>query len=128
ASGGSVLETALEVEPARVRRHANRVAGPEVPAQDPLRERILELLLDRALERPRAVHGVEAGLREPIARFRREHELDVALREPLVQILELDVDDLADVLRLERMEHDDVVDSVDELRPKVLADDLHDLR
>ncbi len=53
---------------------------------------------------------------------------DLALAEAPLQILELDVDDLADVLRLERMEHDHVVDAIDELGPEMLADDFHDLR
>src|SRR5690349_17396228 len=99
---------AREVETGRAHAHPDRVAGGEVAAQDPLRERVLELLLDRALERPRAVDRVESRLREPVARFRREYERDVAILEPLVQVLELDVDDLADVLGVERMEHDHV--------------------
>src|SRR3954451_18022086 len=123
-----VLHSAHEVEAGRARAHANGVAGPEVAPQDALSEWVLELLLDRPLERPRAVDRVEPSLGKPIARRRLEHEPDVAIGEPSVQVRELNVDDLADVLRLERMEHDHVVDPVDELRPEMLADDVHHLR
>jgi hypothetical protein len=38
------------------------VAAGELAGEDALRQRVLQLLLDRALERPRAVHGVEADV------------------------------------------------------------------
>ena len=40
------------------------VLGREASFEDRLRERVLDLRLDRALERPRAVHRVEADLGE----------------------------------------------------------------
>ena len=79
------------------------------------------MLLDRALQRPGAVNGIEPGLRQSIACPGVEHEPDVALAKPATQVFELDVDDLTDVLLLERMEHDDVVDAIHELGPEMLA-------
>src|SRR6185503_7937852 len=126
SSSGFFLDALHESERVTLGDDADDVAGAEIAAQDTLRERILQLLLNRALQRPRPVDGVEAGLREPIARRGIQRELDLAFGEPPLQILELDVDDLADVLLLEGVEYDDVVDAVDELGPEVLADDLHD--
>src|SRR5690606_17842711 len=68
-----------ELEPVRRRLDADRVAGPEIAAQDPLRERVLELLLDRPLQRPRAVDRVVARLGEPVERRLVELEPDIAL-------------------------------------------------
>src|SRR6185312_1251277 len=109
-------------------RHADGIARPELAAQNPLRQRVLHLLLDGTLQRPGAVHRVEPGLAEQVARLVIERELDVPFEQALAQVLELDVDDAADLLHAERAEHDDVVDAVDELRPEVLLHDLHDGR
>jgi hypothetical protein len=51
-----------------VHAHPDIIAGQELPFQDPLRERILDLLLDRALQGPRAVHRIESRLADMIAR------------------------------------------------------------
>src|SRR6185503_7200208 len=126
SSSGFFLDALHESERVTLGDDADDVAGAEIAAQDTLRERILQLLLNRALQRPRPVDGVEAGLREPIARGGIERKLDLAVGEPPLQILELDIDDLAAVLLLERVEHDDVVNAVDELGAEVLADDFHD--
>ena len=40
---------------------------------------------------------------------------------------DLDIDDGANILARQRMEHDDIVDPVDELRPEVLAEDFEHL-
>src|SRR5690606_40259751 len=98
---------------------ADRVARPELCAQDPLGQRILDLLLDRPLQRPRTIDRVVARLRQPIERRVLELEANIPVRETAAQVLELDVDDPPDVLRLERVEHDDVVDPVDELRTEM---------
>ena len=45
-----------------------RSPGHELAVQDALRQRVLDLLLDRALQRPRAVHRIEARLAEQVAR------------------------------------------------------------
>src|SRR5204862_7637513 len=59
---GPVLHTFDEAQAVAFGRYANRVAGAEVAAQNMLCERILQLLLDRPLQRPSAVHGVEPRL------------------------------------------------------------------
>ncbi len=54
-----------------------------------------------------------------------ELQLDIPLGQPLAQVRQLDVHDGAQLVPAQRMEHHDVVDAVDELRPEVL---LHDLQ
>ena len=94
---------------------------------DLLRQRRFDLLLDGALERPRAVHRVVAAVRQIVARGVGEVEGEVAVGQPLLEPAELDVDDLPDVVALERVEDDDVVDAVQELGAEVLAQRLHHL-
>ena len=99
-----------------LRDHA--ITGRELAAQDLLRQRILDLGLDRALQGPRAVHGVEPRLADAIARGVVEPQLDVAVREALTQPAELNIDDGADLLAAQRVEHHDLIDSIDELGPE----------
>src|SRR6185312_17191870 len=89
------------------------------------RERILDLLLDGPLQRPRAVDRVEPGFAEEVACGVIERQVHVPLLQALAQVDELDVHDGADLAGAERMEHDDVIDAVDELRPEALLHDLH---
>ena len=67
-SGGRLTPPALfslrERDLAAVRVDLDRVARREAAGEDLLRQRVLDLLLDRALQRPRAVDRVEAGLRD----------------------------------------------------------------
>ena len=115
----------LEYQRVAFQRRHDPVAGDELAAQDLLRERILDLRLDRALQGTRTVHGVESRLADPIARSIIESQLNIAFGEPLTQTAQLDVDDGADLLPAERMEHHEFIDPVDELGPKVLGDHLH---
>ena len=102
---------------------ANRVAGPEIPTQNALRERVFEPLLDHALQRARAIDGIEARFGQTVAGFGIEREPDVPLSEPQAQMLELDVHDPADVRGFERMKHDEIVHAIQELGPEMLAGD-----
>ncbi|CAI09933.1 hypothetical protein ebB234 [Aromatoleum aromaticum EbN1] len=97
----------------------------ELPFQDRLRERIFDALLDRALERARAEHRIETGRRKLRKRRVRYLHRHVQPRQPLVEVLELDARDARDVLLVERVEHDDLVDAVDELRTEVGLDFGH---
>src|SRR5262249_53890434 len=110
AACGAALVGPGEDELPVARGGADAIARDELALQDLLRERILDLLLDGALERPRPVHGIEARLAEKIACRIIERQVHVAFLQPLAQVHELDVDDGADLLRTERMEHHDVID------------------
>src|ERR1700740_309702 len=125
AAPAATLVDLAEGELAAARADADPVARHEFALQDTRRERVLDLLLDGALQRPRAVHRIEAGLAEQVARAVIERELDVALGQALAQVEQLDVDDGADLLGAEWMKHHDVVDAVDELGAEGLLYDLH---
>src|SRR5881628_195560 len=79
-------------------RDADGVAGDEIAREDLLGERVLDLLLDRALERARTVDRIEADFGDYGERRGRHVELDVELGEPRLEALELDLRDLFDVL------------------------------
>ncbi len=83
------------------------------------REQILDALLDRALERPRAVDRVETGLGELREGAVSNFEPHLELRQSLLEVTQLDLRDVPDVLLVQRVEHDDLVDAVDELGPEL---------
>src|SRR5438445_4959133 len=98
---------------------ADDVLRGEPAFEDLFRERVLDALLDRALERPRAVDRIEAGpgeLREGAVSNFQSH---LELREALLEVAQLDLRDVPDVLLVQGMEHDDLVDAVDELGPEL---------
>src|ERR1700733_8913284 len=127
APGSAALVQALLLEDQVITLHFRNhaITGREFAAQDLLRQRILDLGLNRALQGPRAVDGVEPRLPDAIARGVVEPQLDVALRETMTQPAELNIDDGADLLAPERVEHHDLVDSIDELGPEMLCEHLH---
>src|SRR5207302_2808159 len=97
---------------------ADRVAVGEVPLEQAQRERVLDQTLDRALERPRAVRRIPAGISQRLLSSTAQFELDPSLGEPLAQPAELQLDDLRDLLLRQRLELDHLVDAVEELRPE----------
>src|SRR5215216_627984 len=84
------------------------------------RQRVQHAALDRALERAGAVDRVVALLDEQVLGGVGELERDLALAQAAHEAGELDLDDLAQLLLRERVEDDDLVDAVDELRREVL--------
>ena len=101
-----------------MRVDTDRVALGEVAFEQPQRERVLDQPLERALERPRAVGGIPAGLRDGLLRRVGQLEREAALGEPLAQPRELQLDDVGELLARQRLELDDLVDPVQELRPE----------
>ena len=109
-----------EADLAEFRVSPNHVALPELALEQAQRERVLEQPLDRTLERSRTVGRVPACLGDQLACAVRQLEREAALGEPLVQPRELHPDDLAELLTRERLEHDDLVDPVQELGPEAI--------
>src|SRR5687768_2578905 len=114
-----------ELEAVAIGMSLDAISRQELARENGLRQRVFHLLLDGALERPRAVHRVVSRFAQPIERRIVEHEREIAIEQAAFQVHELDVDDGADLLLSERMENADVVDAVDELRTEVLLDDFH---
>ena len=73
------------------------ISRQELAREDRLRQRVLHLLLDRALERPRIVHRVVPCLTQPVERGIVEHELEIAIEQSALEIRQLNVDDGTDL-------------------------------
>jgi hypothetical protein len=97
------------------------VAFLEVAFEQPQREWVLDQFLDRPLQRTGAVGGIPAGLDEHLLRGVGQFQRQAAFSEPVAQPPELDLDDLVQLLVLERLELDDLVDPVQELGPEDVA-------
>src|SRR5215211_1082549 len=106
----------LEDQVALRRVHQDAVAGLELAVEQLQGQLVDQPLLDHALERAGAVHGVVAEVAEQRPRFVAQLDLDSLVPDALDQPLDLEVDDLADLLAAELVELDDLVEPVDELR------------
>ncbi|GIX64344.1 63 kDa protein [Babesia caballi] len=95
--------------------------------EDPTRNPRLDLALNRALYRPRAVRRVVAQLRNVQQRLVVDGELDVLLRKPVSQLAELNADDALELVLGERVKDDELVQPVEELRREGLPHRLHHL-
>src|ERR1700675_2007353 len=102
-------------------------AVPELPAHDRLGERILDVLLDRPPQLARPVGRVVSPLDEQVQRRPGGLELDALVRQLLVDAADHELHDRGDMLPGKGMEHDDVVDPVDELRPEHALQLVQDL-
>ena len=98
------------------------------PCEHAHRQRVEHPPLDRPLQRPRAVGRIVALGDQQILGAVGQLDVDLAILEPLHQAAQLDVDDRPHLLAAERVEEDDLVDPVEELRPEVRAQRLDDLR
>src|SRR5210317_1618724 len=75
----------------------NRIPRLEIPLQNLLRQRILNLLLYRPLQGPRPVYRIETGVRKLVPRSIRQVDANIPFSQPFVQVAKLDVDDLANM-------------------------------
>src|SRR2546425_11984240 len=103
------------------------VALAELAFEHPERQRVEDAPLDGPFQGPRAVHRIVTLGDQKILRVVRELDHNLPLLEPLQQVVRLDVDDLLHVVDAERVEEDDLVDAVQELRSEVLPERLGDL-
>ena len=97
------------------------IAALELSFQQRQRQRVLQVLLDRPLERPRAVGRVVARLGQEVARPVGEAQRQPALGQHPVEPAQLDLHDLAQVGPRQAVERHDLVDAVQELRRERLA-------
>src|SRR6516165_9790824 len=85
------------------------------------RQRILEQLLDRTLERPGPVRRIPSRFRDELPPGIGDLELDAALRKPRAKTVELQLDDLSELLAGEPLEDDHLIDPIQELRTKAFS-------
>src|SRR3984957_7539563 len=104
------------------------IARLEFSFEDFPRQRILKLLLDCPFQRTRAVNRIKTDIAEQIERLLRQGERKLTFRQTLGQIFRLNSRDLADLRLLQRAEHDDLVEPIDELRPEMRLHDAHPRR
>src|SRR4029079_6930916 len=98
----------------------------EVALEHTQRKWIEYLPLKRAFERPRTVAQVVSLGDEAALRGLCELHVTLSILEPLEQRSNLNVDDLRHVRDVQRVEEDHLVDAVEELRPEVLLQRVHD--
>ena len=87
----------------------------EVAAQQHRGQRVLDALLDHAFERPGAVHGIIAFVGDRVASRLGDMQRQALLVDLSFQPHDLQVDDLADLVALQRMKDDDLVNAIEEL-------------
>ena len=104
----------------RVHTHRNDALGREAPFEQQLRQRVLDALLDGALERPRSEHRIEPHLGQFGQGGGRHLQRQVHLGQPRLQQLQLDAGNRLDVRGVERMEHHGLVDAVQKLGAEVV--------
>src|SRR6185437_4746070 len=107
-----------KVQPVAISRviDLDLVALGELSHEDFLRKRVLDVLLDCPLERPRSVLLVVTMLHQELGGRVGELERQLLLRQPLPHVFEQDRHDLGDHLAAQRVEHDHVVEPVQEFR------------
>src|SRR5436190_7408250 len=99
----------------------------ELPENETLRQSILNILLDGTAERARAV-GTIAARRgdEPAVRLVGQRQPNPPFGQAAIELADHQADDRQQILVRQRVEHDDLVDAVDELRVQNDLDFLED--
>src|SRR5262245_152998 len=99
------------------------VAALEVAADELFGERVFDVALDGPAQRPGAVRAVLARLLDdPVEDLGLELEPEAAIDQVVVHLLDQELGDGPEILVGERIEHDDLVDAVDELGIEGLPD------
>src|SRR6267378_4959855 len=106
----------LEVELVVLATHTDGGAGWQLSTQDEFGEGVLEQPLDRALERAGPERRVEAAFHQQLGGLGGDVEVDFLGTQSLLDQPQQDSHDRPHVLARERVEHDHVVDAIQEFR------------
>src|SRR5262245_6300338 len=104
----------------------DRRAGRDLAPEHEVGERVLDVALDRAAQRPGAHRRVVALLDEQVLRLFREGHVRGVLAHLVAQPLHEQVDDRLDLFLRQLVEDDHLVDAVQELRAEDLLQLAHD--
>lgn len=102
-------------------------SGGELAAEEGVRQRVLEAVLDHTAEGAGTVDGVEAFVGEESAHGVGDLEREAVGGHLGDEFCQLQVDDLADVVSVEGLEDDDLVDAVEELGEEAVLELVEDL-
>ena len=127
ARHGWPLGHRLHVQPAVTQLDPHALAGLDLAGQQPFRELVLQQPLDGSPERARPVLWVEAGVRQVLDRLVRHLQLHTLGMHSPRDPVEQQPRDLHQLLSVERAEHDDLVDPVEQLGPEALPQQVHQL-
>ncbi|GKT46678.1 uncharacterized protein ColSpa_06859 [Colletotrichum spaethianum] len=107
---------------------ASGLAIANVAPQDQDGQLVEDLLLDQAGQWTSTVGGRVAGVAEVVLGLVRhvDDDLAVVVLQPLLDLLQTDVDNLADLAAGETVEDDGRVDTVEELGQEITAERVHD--
>src|SRR5688572_7231654 len=109
-----------EREPRRANIDDDAIAFAEIAFQHAHSQRIEDPPLDGSFQWTSPIRRIIPFLYEEFLGRIRQLDLDLTVRQTLHQSTQLDVDDLLDVLSRERVEEDDLVDTVQEFGPEML--------
>src|SRR3954463_8686714 len=109
----------LERQAAFSNVYDNPIALSEVALQDAQRQRIEHPALDGPLQRPGSVHRIVALRHDESSGPLAQLDVNLPVLEPFQQAVNLNVHDQLHVLQAQRVEEDDLVDAVEELRPEM---------
>ena len=101
--------------------HDDALALAELALQQTARQLVLDAPLDRAAQGARAEGRIVALVHERLARRPRERDGDAALGQPPPRLGRQHLHDAGQLRPRERLEHDRLVDAVQELRAEALA-------
>src|SRR5438876_12246962 len=122
-----VRHLARDREPALAGRYGHGLAVDDPPLEDEAGQCILQLALDYALQRPRAVDGIVARVSKPALGALIELERDLAVAQQPLEPGQLNIHDPRHVLAAQAAEQQDLVETVQELWPERGAHQLHHL-
>src|SRR6266571_3835209 len=104
--------------------HSHRLPFFDSPIEKLERQRIDDLPQQQPLEGPSAVHDIVASPCQVLLGPVREDQRDVFVLQPATQLLDLKFHNRRQLLGRQRVEDDDVVDAVQELRTEVTTQHL----
>src|SRR3954470_8484132 len=119
---GLATERELLVRVLALDVHHDDLTRGQLAVEDLLAQRVLDLALDGPAQRPGTQDRVEAAVGQQLLGGRRHLERHVLVRQLALHAGEHEVDDPDDLVLAQLVEHDDVVDAVEELRPEVLLE------
>ncbi len=125
--GGLALNHGRERQPICACIDAYRLTLTELTLQQSERKRILQLALDHTLQRASAVDRIVADLGQVLAGRRADLEMVTGLLDSLCEPGQLDLNDAGQVVLRQAMEHDHLIDAVEELRAEVVCEQFSHL-